>query len=178
MNTPVHHPNVGRELPRARAWRAPLIAVVVVVALAAAALAARESAAHTSGLATALAQRGRVVILDGSPWRSRSLPGTQFVPPSAAVLAALAADASDGRAVELAAALDDMGAWGLLVESRAPSQDSSALARLATYQRTPPLRALYLTPTEALYTRDLDSVDAVPEGALLARVARGIRVGR
>src|SRR5690606_26092230 len=73
---------------------------------------------------------------------------------------------------------DEISAWGLLVESRAPSQDSSALARLATYQRTPPLRALYLTPTEALYTRDLDSADAVPEGALLARVARGILEGR
>jgi Arc/MetJ-type ribon-helix-helix transcriptional regulator len=171
--------NTRRASPGAkRPWRLVVLSLVALVALAAGLFALRESAAHTSGLAASLAQRGVVVVLPGSPWLTRQVEGTRFVVPSDAVRAALEADASDGRADALLSALDEMHAWGLLVATRGPTEEHTALARLATYKRTAPLRALYLSPTEALYTRDADSADAVPEGALLASVARGILDGR
>jgi hypothetical protein len=37
---------------------------------------------------------------------------------------------------------------------------------------------VYLTPDEVLYARDMDTSDALAEGALLARIARGILEGR
>ncbi|MCA9576745.1 MAG: hypothetical protein R3B40_00660 [Polyangiales bacterium] len=159
-------------------WIPRLLAVAALVGVVLAGVQLRERAARASGLSDALQQRGRVVVLPGSPWASRTVEGTELVPPSDAVMAALAEDATDGRADALLRALEDMHAWGLLVESRGPGEDRSVMGRLATYQRTPPLRAQYLTPTEALYTRDLDSADAVSEGDLLARVARGILDGR
>lgn len=160
-----------------RLLRGALLAALVA-AVVAGALWLRESSAQSGGLGSALRDRGRVAVLPGSRWLAREVEGTEMVLASEAVTAALAQAAPSGDAPALAEALDAMGAWGLLVDTRPPAPATDVLGRLATYQRTAPLRAVYLTPSEALYTRDLESADAVPDGELLARVARGILEGR
>ena len=155
-----------------------LLVLGLLAAVIAGGLALRESTVRSGGLGSSLRDRGRVAVLPGSPWLRRQVEGTTFLPATDAVSAALALESLDGDARALAEALDAMDAWGLLVETRPAAEARDVLGRLATYQRTPPLRAVYLTPTEALYTRDLESADALPEGELLAQVARGILEGR
>jgi len=155
-----------------------VLALALLAALVAGGLWLRKATAEGGGLGSTLRDRGRVAVLPGSPWLAREVEGTEVVLASDAVTTALALEPPDGDARPLAEALDGMDAWGLLVETRPPGNERDVLGRLATYQRTPPLRAVYLTPNEALYTRDLESADALPDGELLARVARGILEGR
>ncbi|MEZ4249005.1 MAG: hypothetical protein R3B99_12265 [Polyangiales bacterium] len=125
------------------------------------------------GLHKELERRGRVVVVGDPGLVGTAVDGTTLVAPGPL------ASALEGRdEAALLAAMRDADVEALLVAQggRLESNDAALEAQLRSYRPLEQLRAVYLTPTHALYAPGIRS-DLGESGEALPRIARAILEG-
>ncbi len=163
----VGRPSRGRS--RAVRWGAVLIAIGALFAAVQYDLFGLS--AHAD-LQRALAQRGRVAVLDEARLNA---PGTQLVPAASVPGLSVALEGTRGEAV--AKALTAGGVHALWIDPRATHRDKSVASRIARFEHVEGLRGIYLSRRAALYAADpIDALSALDRAAL-AGVARGLLRG-
>jgi len=132
------------------------------------------------GLAEALVQRGRVVVVGSPPQPPGPIKGTELLalqtqPELAKALAGSAPEA-------LLAAMDAAKIRGLLVETAGEFAAESLAGGMARYAHIDDLRGLHLTPRAALYapdpTRALSETDRYALATVARRIVGGARPPR